>query len=564
MESNILHDSIHNIFINLDISFSYFITSRTQIFVKSLYNENDYFIFEVNMMKIKIYLSKIIVIILIATSLLILSVNTSSTITASSLIDHKKSSPSIQALVDLVPIEIISDDNFTDYGFTGAGTAADPYVIENYNITTTSYTGILVKGTTKHFVIRFCYIDSAGYGVYFESVTSGTAKILNTTFNENSWEGIYLRDSSSVSIINSTMTKNGEGIHLSHSPGAVFINNTLSDNRMYGINMWYSYNSTLTNNIFYKDGVNIYDTSKTNYLNFSFENNWVNGKILGYYTAIDDLSFTVPDYGQLILVDCKRPIIYNQDLSDTTIGLFLYDCDNADIMNNTCNNNIYGIYLESSTYSTITNNTCNNNFDGIESLYDSHSTFANNTCNYNKEYGLWLFISDDCIVYNNTCNDNYWLGIYIWSCSENTITNNTINSDHWGIYLQSSDTCLITYNLIEFCTQHGIYLDEFSSDNVIHHNHLSYNYLGGFSQGYDAGTTNIWYDIITLEGNWWSDWTGTPTYPLDGEANNFDPYPKGPFVVSEFSTGIQLIFTLSLIGVSAVTLSIITKKRSRN
>jgi len=516
------------------------------------------------MMKIKLYLSKMIVLILIATSLLILSVNTSSTITASSLIDHKKSSPSIQALVDLAPIEIISDDNFTDYGFTGTGAAADPYIIENYNITTTSYTGILVKGTTKHFVIRFCYIDSAGYGINFESVVAGTATILNTTLNENTWEAIYLRFSSSVSIINSTMTKNGDGIYLSYSPGTVIINNTLSDNGRYGINMWHSYNTTLTNNLFYNDGVYIYDTSKTNYLNFSFENNLVNGKTLGYYTSIDDLTFTVPDYGQLILVDCKRPTIYNQDLSDTAIGMLLYDCDNADIMNNTCNNNRYGIYLESSTYSDITNNTCNNNIDGIESRYDSHSTFANNTCN-NNLYGLRLFISNDCIVSNNTCNDNYWLGIYLWACSRNTIQNNTcLFSDFWGIYLQSSDSCLLTYNLVQYCTEYGMYLDALSYDNIIFSNRFEYNNLGGTSQGCDDGTSNIWFDSVAFVGNWWSDWNGIPPYPIDGDANNIDLFPDGPIIFPEFQTGIQLIFILSLIGVSAVTLSIITKKRSRN
>lgn len=518
------------------------------------------------MMKIKLYLSKIIVLILITTSLLILSVNTSSTIIASSLIDHKKSSPSIQALVDHVPFEIISDDNFTDYGFTGTGAAADPYIIENYNITTTGTTGILVKGTTQHFVIRFCYIDSAGYGINFESVASGTATILNTTLNENSWNGIYLDYSSSVKIINTTTTNSVyTGIDLYYSPGAIIINNTLTDNSGYGIDFWHSNNSTLINNTFYNDGVYIYDISQTNYLNFSFANNWVNGKILGYYTAIDDLTFTVPDYGQLILVNCKRPTIYNQDLSDTAIGMLLYNCDNADIMNNTCNNNKHGIYLESSTYSTITNNTCNNNIEGLKSLYDSYSTFANNTCNNNTKYGLWLFISDDCTVYNNTCNDNELLGIYIWSCSRNTIQNNTcITSNYWGIYLQSSDSCLLTHNLIQNCAQHGIYLRAFSYDNVVHHNHFVANNLGGVSQGFDAGTNNIWYDITTLEGNWWSDWTGTPTYPLDGEANNTDPYPQGSPVVSELPIDIQVIFILSLLGVTVVTLSIFTKYRLKN
>ncbi len=514
----------------------------------------------------KINPSKIIVLILITTSLLILSASNNSTITTSSLIDNEKSSPSIQALVDHAPIKIISDDNFTDYGFNGAGTVEDPYIITDYNITTTEIKGIFIKDTTKHFVISYCYIKATGFGINLVSIASGTATILNTTLNEIGLIGVYLEYSSSVSIINCTMTKNGwDGIELFYSPGAVIINNTLSDNGDYGIELWHSNNSTLTNNVFYNDGVYFYDISITNYLNFSFENNWVNGKILGYYKGIDDLTLTDPDYGQLILVNCKRPTIYNQNLSDTAIGMLLYDCDYADIMNNTCSYNQCGIYLESSTYSIIVNNTCNNNEDAIKTMYDYESTFVNNTCNFNFESGLRLFISHDCIVYNNTYIENVLSAIYIWSCSGNIVTNNTcLSSNYFCIYLESSASCLLAYNDIQYSFLYGIYLNFDSYDNVLHHNKFTDNNLGGDSQGYDDGTNNIWFDTITLEGNWWSDWTGISPYPLDGDANNNDPYPQGPITISEFSTGILIIFILSLFGVAVVPLSLLTKKRMKN
>ena len=45
---------------------------------------------------------------------------------------------SLNALVAHGPINIEYDSNFTDYGFPGAGTAGDPYRIENYNITVSS------------------------------------------------------------------------------------------------------------------------------------------------------------------------------------------------------------------------------------------------------------------------------------------------------------------------------------------------------------------------------------------------------------------------------------------
>lgn len=492
----------------------------------------------------------------------ILSMGSNSSITASSHVNTKISSPSLKLLIEHAPFEIISDDNFTDYGFAGTGSASDPYIIGDFNITTTETTGILIKDTTKHFIIQYCLIETAGYGINFDNIATGTATIFKTTLDENSWAGIYLDYAESVSIINCTLTNNGfEGIDLYNSPGAIISNNTLFNNGLYGIDLWHSHNATLTNNIHTYDGVYIYSSSVVFYRNFTFDNNWVNGKKLGYYTDIDDLIFTDPDYGQLILINCKRPTIHNQVMTNTAIGMLLYWCDNADIMNNTCSNNIYGIYLEAASYSSIVNNTCNSNVDGIESLYDYGSIFANNTCNFNNEYGLWLFISDNCIVYNNTCNDNVWLGFYFWDCSGIIATDNTCEfSYHWGIYLQSSDSCSLSNNKIRYCTDHGIYMNEFSYDNEVYLNDFVDNNLGGVSQGFDDGTNNVWFNTTTLEGNWWSDWSGEP-YSIEGTANNDDPYAEGPVIVPELSTGIQLILLLSLFVVAIVPLSQLPKKQ---
>jgi len=55
------------------------------------------------------------------------------------------------------PIEITSDEDFL--AFPGSGTYEDPYLIENYNITSSTSFGIHITSTTKHFLIRNCYID---------------------------------------------------------------------------------------------------------------------------------------------------------------------------------------------------------------------------------------------------------------------------------------------------------------------------------------------------------------------------------------------------------------------
>ncbi|MHA2085859.1 MAG: hypothetical protein ACW992_11310, partial [Candidatus Thorarchaeota archaeon] len=45
------------------------------------------------------------------------------------------------------------------------------------------------------------------------------------------------------------------------------------------------------------------------------------------------------------------------------------------------------------------------------------------------------------------------------------------------------------------------------------------------SQGFDEGRNNTWYDATTEEGNWWSDYSGSGTYIIDGPSNSADQYP---------------------------------------
>ena len=77
------------------------------------------------------------------------------------------------------PIIITCDGNFSDYGFPGNGSAVNPFIIENYNITTNDEIGISILDTTKFFIIRNCYIDAYRRGIDIENTAIGTASIIN-------------------------------------------------------------------------------------------------------------------------------------------------------------------------------------------------------------------------------------------------------------------------------------------------------------------------------------------------------------------------------------------------
>jgi parallel beta-helix repeat protein len=461
--------------------------------------------------------------------------------------------PSYSSLTPHDPISITSDDNFTDYSFLGTGTDEDPYVIEGYNISTTSTRGIYITDTTKYFTVRNCYVDAGEYGIYIRNVASGTATVINNTCTNNNNIGIYLYNSGSSTVVNNTCSSNNfcgiflsssvsstvanntcnsneEGIYLSNSGSSIVANNTCNNNEWDGIylessgsstvtnntcnnNNWggilfeLSGSSTVANNSFTNCGLYIYEETSDAYLSYTVENNWVNGKILGFYTNLDSMIIAEPVYGQLILVNCTTVTVRDQILNNTTIGLFLRFCTSSVIINNTCNNGDYGIYLSSSGSSTV----------------------ANNTCNDNRDIGILLSSSGSSTVANNTCDTNF-NGISLQFSGSSTVANNTFNNNNIGFFLFDSDFCNITYNLLQENVEYGIWIYSNCDNNIIHQNNFVDNYLGGTSQASDAGTNNYWYDTTTLKGNYWSDWSGIGPYSIDGAAGARDLYPLDELV----------------------------------
>ncbi len=147
---------------------------------------------------------------------------------------------------------------------------------------------------------------------------------------------------------------------------------------------------------------------------------------------------------------------------------------------------------------------------------------------YNATTGLFLYSCTYSVIINNTCNNNDYYGIYLRYSGSATVANNTCsNNNNYGIEFYYSNFCVVTYNLLQENGGYGIYLRYDSDNNLIHHNIFEDNNLGGTSQVFDDGTNNTWYDSETQEGNYWSDWSGTGSYAIDGEANSVDLYPLG-------------------------------------
>ena len=158
------------------------------------------------------------------------------------------------SLIPHAPISIISDIGLK--AFPGSGIEEDPFLIEGYNITASSSTGIFITGTTKYFTIRNCYIETISLGINIDSVADGTVTVFNNTCNQNSLVGISLYAARNSSIINNTCNYNDlYGIMLISSGDSTIANNTCENNDQYGIYLYASGDSTIANNTCYNNGI---------------------------------------------------------------------------------------------------------------------------------------------------------------------------------------------------------------------------------------------------------------------------------------------------------------------
>jgi len=330
---------------------------------------------------------------------------------------YQLTNPAIRSLVPRDPIVIVNDDNFTDYGFLGSGSSGEPYIIENYEIITSNDTGIYINGTTKHFVVRNCYVHAYWDGIVIEYAAEGTVSITNTTCSNNRGDGIRVFYSNNATLTNNICNNNyywrSKGISLSHSLGSTVINNTCNINVWYGIFVRYSPETILINNTCQANAIGIV-------LEYSIGASIIN-------------SICTNNYGVGI---------------NWAFGIRIMDSSKIIVTDNNCSNNANtGLAISSSPEAVIINNVCNNNYlshglidylsHGLSLYYSAGATLINNTCNNNKYQGIFVSSSAGSTLINNTLQNN---GFYVAEDSiesylNYTLENNLINGKKLGFYI---------------------------------------------------------------------------------------------------------------------------------
>ncbi len=299
------------------------------------------------------------------------------------------------------PIRIISDENFTDYGFPGYGNYTHPYIIESLHINDTwEGTAIYVQDTTKHFQIRDCYLNTESYGVVIKDVSNGTATIIGNYCQDSA--GIYLLNATGSKIINNTVTlKNGYGIQALMSHYLSIENNTCFDLSFNGIDLYQcNYTSVIGNNCSWNErsGMKIDNSFYTEISkNILLANKEDSGWSCGIY-----------------INSCEFTVFSENFFEDNDDGLRIYDCREILVHNNSFRNNeySYGIKVIRTSDCIFTNNTLFRNTFGI-SFSGSNSVIKFNQFQENKYHAISLDQdSHQNLIYYNYFIDNNIDGFY--------------------------------------------------------------------------------------------------------------------------------------------------------
>jgi len=421
------------------------------------------------------------------------------------------------------PILIDEESDFTSLGFSGSGTNGDPYLITNLKIETTGGYAIRVTSVTSAFTIRDCYFKANQYAVDINGPMTNKIIIENNTV-VNSDNGLYLRYLDDLEIINNTFQNCGfASIRVSFTDGVKIINNTITGSERVDISA--SESATIVNNTCTNTGF-IINANEAWYSNFEVENNMVNGKPLLFLANPQDIVISDNIYGQIIVGDGNNVTVKDQFIENTATPIYLNAVRGMHVHNCTClYNHVSGIDVRGWDAVVEDCEVEGNEDYGIDVSTVINAEVSNCYVHHNNA-GIYALGADNSVFFNNSIEYNLGQGLRLQSNSVVDVLNNTFTHNLDSIWSYNLENCTIAYNLFDYAPtgNYAIFLYFDCIYNIIHNNFFVNNNVGGGTQVYDDGSNNLWYNPYTLIGNYYSDYSGTGPYNIEGSAGASDPY----------------------------------------
>ena len=364
----------------------------------------------------------------------------------------------------------------------------------------------------------------------------------NTEVDGSQYGQLFLIDCFNVSLSSGVFSNVSVGPSLLSC-----VNCTISDmeirENLYGINLLESENITLRNNTLIDCGIR-FDGADTRHWAITETANTVNGKPFGYFLNQDDFSVNGNDYGQLVLVSSDDFSIANGTFDSVTVGMGIHSCSNCSVRNARFVADYYlGLEIVRSSNCTLTNVTIEDCRNGGLNIDTCHNATVIESRIQRNGFGIWVFTSDYCIIGGNQIYENQGFPIYFCNTSYGMVKSNVLYDNADSLELYVVNWLEIVNNTIFGSSSDGLYLD-FTSGVIIRDNRVYGNAEYGLSLGAFSLFSEIYNNIIGFNsagnaqdagfynywddgesiGNVWSDYSGTGDYSISGMG--VDHYPR--------------------------------------
>jgi parallel beta-helix repeat protein len=381
------------------------------------------------------------------------------------------------------------------------------------NIISNNEIGIYLYSSGENNITGNNISSNDGYGIYL--FNSSNRNIISYNIITANDHGIYLDTSNDNLVIRNNASSNERcGIHLYSSNENSIFGNNASFNR-YGIYVENSKSNNIKNTTMIKNGIfllgDLLEHWNTHSINISNE---VNAKPLYYWKNQTD--GIIPLHaGQVILANCTSIEIEHQELENSSVGIEVGFSSNINISNNnasgnwngiylwnynTATDNNYGIRLYSSNFTNFINNTVSyQKYGGVSIGYSMGNNIKNNTASYNGDSGIALGNLIYSNISGNLVSNNEDYGLSIQRSDGNNITENTASYNKYGMRIYSSNWNNITNNNVSKGNTRGIFLS-WAFWNNISNNLVKSNYYGIFLERSDYNKISV-NTILSSQSN---------------------------------------------------------------
>lgn len=355
----------------------------------------------------------------------------------------------------------------------GSGTSSDPFIIEGYEIDSSSSNGIDIRNTDSYFVVRGVSINSTTngyYGIYFNNVANGLVQNVSIPLSNN--VGMKAEYSRNVNFSGNAIANPYWGIY------GVYLtfceNFTVSENNLSAA--WYC--------VWLEDCANgtVADNLAAHSAHMSV-----------YATRSRDLDVTGNDLsssGNAVRLEHSRRVSITGNNASGWIGsgMDIFECDNGTITDNDISGvlNGHGLYISSSRGITVERNVFSMNgvyLDG-NSLehFSTHSMTTDNTVNgkplyfYRDQAGVNLdnipvgqLIAVNCsnVVASNLVINDTFVAIELAYVHGAAVDNITADNDQYGIQLRQCENSNISDSHFSHCTVVAVDVESCSNTDIV-------------------------------------------------------------------------------------------------